>query len=89
MSVLDKLSPRERQVIEHVALRGMSNKLVGRKIRALTPHSRISSSQCDEETRSQKHRGAHPSCRLFFLKLKRARSRMRQARFFRGMLEAY
>ena len=30
MSVLDKLSPRERQVIEHVALRGMSNKLVGR-----------------------------------------------------------
>jgi RNA polymerase sigma factor (sigma-70 family) len=32
MSVLDKLSPRERQVIEHVALRGMSNKLVGRKL---------------------------------------------------------
>jgi hypothetical protein len=30
MSVLDKLSPRERQVIEHVALRGLSNKLVGR-----------------------------------------------------------
>jgi RNA polymerase sigma factor (sigma-70 family) len=32
MSVLDKLSPRERQVIEHVALRGMSNKSVGRKL---------------------------------------------------------
>ena len=32
MSVLDKLSPRERQVIEHVALRGMSDKLVGRKL---------------------------------------------------------
>jgi DNA-binding NarL/FixJ family response regulator len=32
MSVLDELSPRERQVIEHVALRGLSNKLVGRKL---------------------------------------------------------
>jgi hypothetical protein len=34
----------------------------------------------------QKQSGAHPSCRLFFLKLKRARSHARQARFFHAML---
>jgi len=32
MGVLDNLSPRERQVLEHVVLRGMSNKMVGRTL---------------------------------------------------------
>ena len=32
MSVLDKLSPRERQVIERVALRGMSTKVTAKAL---------------------------------------------------------
>jgi RNA polymerase sigma factor (sigma-70 family) len=38
MSVLEKLSPRERQVIEHVALRGMSNKVAARAL-GLSPRT--------------------------------------------------
>ena len=38
MSVLDKLSPRERQVIEHVVLRGMSNKVTARAL-GLSPRT--------------------------------------------------
>lgn len=38
MGVLDKLSPRERQVIEHVALRGMSNKVTARAL-GLSPRT--------------------------------------------------
>jgi RNA polymerase sigma factor (sigma-70 family) len=72
MSVLDKLSPRERQVIEHVALRGMSNKLVGRKLglshRTMEDHRASAMKKLAVKNKS----GAHPSCRLFFLKLKRA-----------------
>jgi len=38
MSVLDKLSPRERQVIEHVVLRGMTNKVTARAL-GLSPRT--------------------------------------------------